>query len=61
VGVLVIQAAVGYDPAKARGLDAALRTTAAAPYGKPLLILIAAGIAAFGVFCFFQAKYRRIR
>lgn len=60
VGVLVTQAAVRYDPARARGLDAALRTVAAEPYGMPLLILIAAGVAAFGFFCFFQARYRKI-
>ncbi|MGX6601110.1 DUF1206 domain-containing protein [Micromonosporaceae bacterium Da 78-11] len=59
-GVLVVAAAVTYDPDKARGLDAALRTLAQASYGPWLLGLIALGIAAFGVYCFSQAKYRKV-
>ncbi|AEV87449.1 membrane protein [Actinoplanes sp. SE50] len=59
-GVLFLTAAVTYDPDKARGLDAALKTLAGHPWGVWLLALIALGIAAFGVFCFAQAKYRKI-
>jgi hypothetical protein len=60
VGVLVVSAAVTYDPSKARGLDAALKTLASESYGVWLLVLIALGFAAFGVFCFVQAKYRKV-
>jgi hypothetical protein len=59
-GVLVIVAAVTYDPDKARGLDAALKTLAGHPWGVWLLALIAVGIAAFGVYCFAQARYRKV-
>jgi len=59
-GVLVVVAAVKYDPDKARGLDAALKTLAGHSYGPWLLGLIALGLAAFGVFCFSQAKYRKV-
>jgi len=59
-GGLVVAAAVKYDPDKARGLDAALKTLAKQPYGPWLLGLVALGIAAFGVFCFSQAKYRKV-
>jgi Domain of Unknown Function (DUF1206) len=59
-GVLVVMAAVTYDPNKARGLDAALKTLAGHSYGIWLLALIAIGFAAFGVFCFSQAKYRKV-
>jgi hypothetical protein len=59
-GVLVIAAAVTFDPAKARGLDGALRTLVQQPYGGLLLILVAAGIAAFAAFCFVQARYRKV-
>ena len=59
-GVLVVAAAVKYDPDKARGLDSALKTLAGQPYGPWLLGLIALGIAAFGVYCFSQAKYRKV-
>jgi hypothetical protein len=57
VGVLLGWAAITFDPAKATGLDGALRTVLEAPFGKWLLTLVALGIAAYGVFCFFRARY----
>jgi hypothetical protein len=57
VGGLLGWAAVTFDPAKASGLDGALRTLLDAPFGKVLLTLVAVGIAAFGVFCFFRARF----
>ena len=59
-GILVVAAAVTYDPEKARGLDAALKTLAGHPWGVWLLALIGLGIAAFGVYCFAQARYRNV-
>lgn len=59
-GLLLLVAAVTYDPAKARGLDAALRTLAEQTYGTLLLTVVALGIAAFGAFCFIQARYRKV-
>jgi hypothetical protein len=57
VGGLLVYAAVTYDPAKASGLDGALRTVLDAPFGRVLLTLVALGIAAFGAFCFVRARY----
>ncbi|BCJ41609.1 hypothetical protein GCM10010168_53930 [Actinoplanes ianthinogenes] len=59
-GILFVTAAATFDPNKARGLDAALKTLAGHPWGVWLLGLIALGIAAFGVYCMAQAKYRKI-
>ncbi|MET0417909.1 MAG: DUF1206 domain-containing protein [Actinoplanes sp.] len=59
-GLLFVVAAVNYDPEKARGLDAALKTLASSSWGVWLLGLIALGIAAFGVYCIAQAKYRKV-
>jgi hypothetical protein len=59
-GVLLVAAAVTYDPDKARGLDGALRTLAGQPYGGILLTLVALGIAAFATFCLVQARYRKV-
>jgi hypothetical protein len=59
-GVLLVIAARSFDPAKARGLDAALRTLAEQPYGRLLLGIVAAGLAAFGVFCLLQSRYRKV-
>jgi hypothetical protein len=57
VGALLVYAAVTFDPAKASGLDGALRTVLDAPLGPWLLTLVAIGIAAFGAFCFVRARY----
>ncbi len=59
-GLLVVLAAVNYDPEKARGLDTALRTLRDQSYGPILLALVALGIAAFGVYCFLQSRYRKV-
>ena len=59
-GVLLVVAAVTFDPSKARGLDGALKTLAGTPWGPWTLGLVAIGIACFGVYCFFQAKYRKV-
>ena len=60
IGVLVVVAAVLFDPSKANGLDPALKTLAAQPFGVFLLAIVAVGLAAYGVFCFFDAKYHRV-
>jgi hypothetical protein len=60
VGVFLVQAAWTYDPGKSQGLDGALRRLARVPYGRPLLLLVAAGLAAFGAWSFVEARYRRV-
>lgn len=60
VGAMLVLAAVRYDPAKAGGLDPALKTLAVQPYGQALLLALAAGIAIFGVFVLMEARFRRI-
>jgi hypothetical protein len=60
VGVLLFVAAFTDSATRSRGLDGALRTLAQQPYGGPLLDVVAVGLAAFGVYCFFQAKYRKV-
>lgn len=56
VAVLIGIAALSSDAAKAGGLDAALRTLAAQPFGPYLLTVVALGLAAFGVYCFAAAR-----
>jgi hypothetical protein len=55
--VLLIWAAVTFDPSKAQGLDGALHGILELPFGRILLTLVALGIAAFGAFCFVRARY----
>ena len=59
-GVLLVVAAATFDPGRSTGLDGALRTLAARPFGAIALLITALGFAAFGVFCFFQSRYRKI-
>lgn len=59
VGVLFGWAALTYDPDKAGGLDAALRTLRDQPAGPVPLTLTALGIACFGVYCFIWARNAR--
>jgi hypothetical protein len=59
VGLLLVYSAVTYDPAKATGMDTALKTLAGQPYGTVLLLIVAAGLACFGAYCLFDARYRR--
>jgi hypothetical protein len=60
LGVLIVLAAASFDAGRSRGLDEALHTLAAQPYGTAILVAVAAGIAAYGVFCLFQARYRKV-
>ena len=59
-GVLVIVATLTADPAKAAGLDAAVKSLGQAPFGGFLLILAAAGFAADGAYCFALARFARM-
>jgi hypothetical protein len=60
IGVLIIVAAVQYDPDKARGLDGALKTLAGQPYGPWLLGLVALGLLAYGLYGLAEAKLRKV-
>jgi hypothetical protein len=60
LGILVITAAVQYEPQKANGLDGALRTLAAQPFGKWLLAIVALGLVAFGLYGLAESKMRRV-
>ena len=52
-------AAITYEPKKAGGLDAALHTVGSQPLGSVLLTVLAAGFAAFGLYCFVWARNAR--
>ena len=59
MGALFVWAAASYDPQKAGGLDAALNTIRSQPAGSLLLVIIAVGIACFGVWCFLWAAHAK--
>ena len=57
IGGLFVVAAFTHDAKKSGNLDQALQTLLGYPFGQVLLILIAAGIACYGVFCFARARH----
>ena len=56
-GILVVVATFTADPAKASGVDAAVKTLGGAPFGKFLLLIAALGLAAYGVWGFIRSRY----
>jgi Domain of Unknown Function (DUF1206) len=59
-GVLVVVAACRAEPKKATGLDGALKTLDAQPYGAALLIAAGVGIIVYGLYSFVMARLTRM-
>ena len=60
VGALFIVAAVQQQVGKATGLDGALKSLRDLPAGTVVLIGVALGLAAYGVYSFARARYARV-
>jgi hypothetical protein len=60
IGGFLLVAAYQSDPSEARGIGGALLTLQEQPFGWALFAIVALGFAAFGVFEFAVARYRRI-
>ncbi|TIC79767.1 DUF1206 domain-containing protein [Nocardioides sp. GY 10113] len=60
VGVLFVVAAVRQKAGEATGLDGALKSLRDLPAGVVVLIVIAFGLAAYGVYSFARARYARV-
>ena len=60
IGGFLVLAAFRSNSSEVKGLGGALQTLQSQPYGWALLGVTAAGLFAFGVFGFVQARYRRI-
>ncbi len=60
IGVFLVRAAWEFDAKEARGLDGALLEVAQAPYGGLLLGGVAIGLFAYALYCFVEARYRKI-
>ncbi|HEY8300338.1 MAG TPA: DUF1206 domain-containing protein [Jatrophihabitans sp.] len=58
-GVLVVVAAVQFQPKKARGIDSALLALRDTAFGPGLLVVVALGLVMFGLFGFCEARWRR--
>jgi hypothetical protein len=60
IGGFLVGAAMHHNPSEAQGLDGALAALASQPFGPYLLGLVAAGLAAYGIFALVEARYRRM-
>jgi len=60
IALFLLRAAWEFDPKKARGLDGALLEISQQAYGGLLLGAVAVGLLAYALYCFVQARYRRI-
>jgi Domain of Unknown Function (DUF1206) len=60
IGFFLIVAALQFDPHKAKGLDTALSELLHLPFGPVLLVIVALGLVAYGVYSFVEARYRRL-
>lgn len=59
-GGLVVLAALRSEPEKATGLDGALKTLGAQPYGRVLLIAAGLGIVTYGLYSFAMARLTKM-
>ncbi len=60
IGVFLVAAARQHDPQQAVGIDGALKRLADRSYGPALLVVVAFGLAAYGLYSFAEARYRRV-
>jgi uncharacterized BrkB/YihY/UPF0761 family membrane protein len=60
VGIGVIDAAISHNPAASGGIDKALLTLRNQPVGPVLLLLVALGLAVFGIYGLCEARWRRV-
>ena len=57
VGALILYGGLTHDPKKSGSLDQALHKLLTYPFGQIALIVVAAGIICYGLFCFARARH----
>ncbi|TFD19695.1 DUF1206 domain-containing protein [Cryobacterium sp. TMT4-10] len=60
VGVLFAVAAFTHNPDKATGMDGALKALVALPFGVAILVVVGAGLIAYGLYCFARSRLARL-
>lgn len=60
IAAFIVYAAWTHDPEQAGGLEQALDTIRAQPFGWVLMAVVAVGLLAFGCYSLFEAWYRRV-
>jgi hypothetical protein len=59
IGIFVLVAAIDFDPTESVGIDGALKRTLDEPYGPLLVLVIALGLTAYGVYSLARAWANR--
>ncbi|MEU6843405.1 DUF1206 domain-containing protein [Streptomyces sp. NPDC046716] len=59
-GGFAVAAAVQHEPGRAKGMDDTLRAFTDTPAGPWLLVLVSVGLAAFGIFSWANARWRKV-
>ena len=57
VGGLILYGGITHDASKSGNLDQALHKVLTYPFGQFLLVIIAAGLICYGLFCFARARH----
>ena len=60
VGIFLANAAIQFDPDKAKGLDGTLREFTKTPAGPWLLVAVAVGLLVYAAYSFCEARWRRV-
>lgn len=61
VGIFLVRAGFEENASRARSFSEGLQTLEGQPFGSALLLLVAAGLIAFGLFAFIEGRHRQIR
>ena len=59
IGYFLVQAGLSYQPGKTKGLSGALQEISGKGWGQWLLLAVAVGLFAYGLFTLAESKYRR--
>jgi len=60
LGIFLVQAADANNAGASKGLDQTLRTVAAQPFGTALLLAVALGLVAYGLYSLVEMRFRRV-
>jgi hypothetical protein len=60
IGLFLVRAAVRFDPHEAVGIDGALHQAAGRTWGQLGLVVLALGLACYGLFSFVEARWRNV-
>jgi hypothetical protein len=59
IGIFVLVAAIDFDPTESVGIDGALKRTLDEPYGGALVLVVALGLASYGLYSLARAWANR--